>query len=138
MVDTLLNSGYFQVAPGSGAPAPTMAEQGRTKIVSRRLRGRRPGEERPGGQRQPGKRQLHQEILKLLEYLHERLRQQGREIRFTFLEVPGGFLLRAYDCESNQQVCQLIRERFFHSPQRLEKLITEAISGMGLLYDAEV
>ncbi len=137
MVDTLLNSGYFQVVPGHGAPALTMAEQGRTKIVSRRLHGRRQRQNKPGN-RQPGKRQLHQEILKLLENLHERLRQHGKEIKFTFLEVPGGFLLRAYDCGSNQQVCQLLRERFFSSPERLQQLIIEAISGMGLLYDAEV
>jgi len=47
-------------------------------------------------------------------------------------------MLRAYDCGTKQQVCQLISERFIHSPERLKKLILEAITGMGTLFDVRI
>ncbi|MBN2333155.1 MAG: hypothetical protein JXO49_03450 [Deltaproteobacteria bacterium] len=133
--DSLLKSGYFQVTPASASPATTLAERGRSKIVSRRLNSRG---SRGKSSSILSRRELYQEIIRLLDQLSHHLREQGREINFTFLEVPGGYQLRAYDCSTNQQLCQLMSERFLHSPERLQKLVLEAISGMGTLFDASI
>ena len=133
--DSLLNSGYFQVTPSTAPSAATLAERGRTKVLSRQLNRRN---QRRKDATIQSKRSMYQEIIRLLDRLSHRLKDQGKEINFSFLEVPEGFMLRAYDCGTNQQVCQLISERFIHSPERLKKLILEAITGMGTLFDARI
>ncbi|MEA2108384.1 MAG: hypothetical protein U9P07_03060 [Pseudomonadota bacterium] len=133
--DSLLKSGYFQVTPSTAPSAATLAERGRTKVLSRQLNRR--NQRRKDGNIQ-SKRSMYQEIIRLLDRLSHRLKEQGKEINFSFLEVPEGFMLRAYDCGTNQQVCQLISERFIHSPERLKKLILEAITGMGTLFDTRI
>ena len=133
--DSLLNSGYFQVTPSTAPSAATLAERGRTKVLSRQLNRRK---QRRKDATIQSKRSMYQEIIRLLDRLSHRLKDQGKEINFSFLEVPEGFMLRAYDCGTNQQVCQLISERFIHSPERLKKLILEAITGMGTLFDARI
>ena len=133
--DSLLKSGYFQVTPSTAPSAATLAERGRTKILSRQLNRRN---QRRKDATIQSKRSMYQEIIRLLDRLSHRLKEQGKEINFSFLEVPEGFMLKAYDCGTNQQVCQLISERFIHSPERLKKLILEAITGMGTLFDARI
>lgn len=133
--DGLLNSGYFQVAPSAAPSAATLAEQGRTKVLSRQLNRRN---KRRKTDTIRSQRNLYQEIIGLLDRLSHQLKEQGKEIHFTFFEVPEGFMLRAYDCGTNWQVCQLMSERFIHSPERLKKLILEAITGMGTLFDARI
>jgi uncharacterized FlaG/YvyC family protein len=133
--DSLLSSGYFQVTPSTAPSAATLAERGRTKVLSRQLNRRN---QRRKNATIQSKRSMYQEIIRLLDRLSHRLKDQGKEINFSFLEVPEGFMLRAYDCGTNQQVCQLISERFIHSPERLRKLILEAITGMGTLFDAHI
>ncbi len=133
--DSLLSSGYFQVTPSTAPSAATLAERGRTKVLSRQLNRRK---QRRKNATIQSKRSMYQEIIRLLDRLSHRLKDQGKEINFSFLEVPEGFMLRAYDCGTNQQVCQLISERFIHSPERLKKLILEAITGMGTLFDARI
>ena len=133
--DSLLSSGYFQVTPSTAPSAATLAERGRTKVLSRQLNRRN---QRRKDATIQSKRSMYQEIIRLLDRLSHRLKDQGKEINFSFLEVPEGFMLRAYDCGTNQQVCQLISERFIHSPERLKKLILEAITGMGTLFDARI
>ena len=133
--DSLLSSGYFQVTPSTAPSAATLAERGRTKVLSRQLNRRN---QRRKDATIQSKRSMYQEIIRLLDRLSHRLKEQGKEINFSFLEVPEGFMLRAYDCGTNQQVCQLISERFIHSPERLKKLILEAITGMGTLFDARI
>ncbi|MCD6150682.1 MAG: hypothetical protein J7J70_03370, partial [Deltaproteobacteria bacterium] len=108
---------------------------GRTKVLSRQLNRRN---RRRRNTSILNQRDIYQEIIRLLDRLSHRLKEQGKEINFSFLEVPEGFMLRAYDCGTNQQVCQLISERFIHSPERLKKLILEAITGMGTLFDARI
>ena len=120
--DSLLSSGYFQVTPSTAPSAATLAERGRTKVLSRQLNRRK---QRRKDATIQSKRSMYQEIIRLLDHLSHRLKEQGKEINFSFLEVPEGFMLRAYDCGTNQQVCQLISERFIHSPERLKKLILE-------------
>lgn len=133
--DSLLHSGYFQVTPSTASAAATMAERGRTKVLSRQLNRRNRRRRKTSILNQRG---MYQEIIRLLDRLSQRLREQGKEINFSFLEVPEGFMLRAYDCSTNQQICQLISERFIHSPERLKKLILEAITGMGTLFDIRI
>ena len=133
--DRLLNSGYFQVAPSTAPSAATLAERGRTKVLSRQLYRRN---KRRKTDTIRSRHKLYQEIIRLLDRLSHQLKEQGKEINFSFLEVPEGFMLRAYDCGSNRQVCQLISERFIHSPERLKKLILEAITGMGTLFDVSI
>ena len=134
--DSLLRSGYFQVTPSSAPSAASLAERGRTKVLSRRLNNRRNQRRRETSIR--SRRGLYQEIVRLLDRLSHQLQEQGKDINFSFLEVPEGFMLRAYDCSTDQQVCQLISERFIHSPEKLRKLIIEAITGMGTLFDARI
>ena len=133
--DSLLNSGYFQVTPSAAPSAATLAERGRTKVLSRQLNRRNQRRKEATIQ---SKRSMYQEIIRLLDRLSHQLQAQGKDINFSFLEVPEGFMLRAYDCGTNQQVCQLISERFIHSPERLKKLILEAITGMGTLFDVRI
>jgi uncharacterized FlaG/YvyC family protein len=133
--DSLLKSGYFQVTPSSAPSAATLAERGRTKVLSRHLNRRN---KRRKTDTIRSRQSLYQEIIRLLDRLSHQLKEQGKEINFSFLEVPEGFMLRAYDCGTNQQVCQLMSERFIHSPERLKKLIQEAITGMGTLFDARI
>lgn len=133
--DSLLKSDYFQVTPSTAPSAATLAERGRTKVLSRQLNRR--NKRRKNGNIQ-SKRSMYQEIIRLLDRLSHRLKEQGKEINFSFLEVPEGFMLRAYDCGTNRQVCQLMSERFIHSPERLKKLILEAITGMGTLFDTRI
>lgn len=133
--DSLLQSGYFQVTPSTAPSAATLAERGRTKILNRQLN-RRNKRRREASIH--SRRELYQGIIHLLDQLSQQLQAQGKEINFSFLEVPEGFMLRAYDCGTNQQVCKLISERFIHSPERLKKLILEAITGMGTLFDVRV
>ncbi|NIA18934.1 MAG: hypothetical protein GWP07_00620 [Xanthomonadaceae bacterium] len=133
--DSLLSSGYFQVTPSSSPSAATLAERGRTKVLSRQLNQRN---KRRKANAIRDQRSMHQEIIRLLDRLSHRLKEQGKEVNFSFLEIPDGFMLRAYDCGTNQQVCQLISERFIHSPERLKKLILEAITGMGTLFDIRI
>ena len=134
--DSLLQSGYFQVTPSSAPSAATLAERGRTKVLSRRLNNRRNQRRRETSIR--SRRDLYPEIVRLLDRLSHQLQEQGKDINFSFLEVPEGFMLRAYDCGTDQQVCQLISERFIHSPEKLRKLIIEAITGMGTLFDIRI
>ena len=133
--DSLLSSSYFQVTPSTASAAASLAERGRTKVLSRQLNRRN---QRRRNSTIRDQRNLYQEIVRLLNHISHQLKKQGKEINFSFLEVPDGFMLRAYDCGTNQQVCQLISERFIHSPERLKKLILEAITGMGILFDARI
>ena len=133
--DSLLRSGYFQVTPSSAPSAASLAERGRTKVLSRQLKRRNQRRKETTIQ---SKRSMYQEIIRLLDRLSNQLQEQGKDINFSFLEVPGGFMLRAYDCSTDQQVCQLISERFIHSPEKLRKLIIEAITGMGTLFDIRI
>lgn len=132
----LLRSGYFQVAPSASPSAASLAERGRTKVLNRRLSKR--GNQRRKKTTIQSKRSMYQEIIRLLDRLSHQLQKQGKDINFSFLEVPEGFMLRAYDCDNDQQVCQLISERFIHSPERLKKLILEAITGMGTFFDVRI
>ncbi|MBN2231812.1 MAG: hypothetical protein JW781_03200 [Deltaproteobacteria bacterium] len=134
--DSLLQSGYFQVTAGAPGAAVTAAERGRTKIVSRR-RDRREGRRRPNGSRPAAgiDRERLQEVMTLLGRLHDRLLAAGRDINFTIIAESGGYQLRAYDCGTDHQICRLMHERFLHSPERLEQLILDAVSGMGVLLD---
>ncbi len=133
--DSLLHSGYFQVTPSTPPSAATLAERGRSKVISRQLNRRN---KRRRNYSMFDRRTMYQEIIRLLDRLSQQLKEQGKEINFSFLEVPEGFMLRAYDCGTNQQICQLISERFIHSPERLKKLVLEAITGMGTLFDVHI
>ncbi len=80
----------------------------------------------------------YREILALLKQTCKRLKLHEHDLHISLLELPDGFLLKAYDCRSNRQICRQLSERFFHSPDKIERLIKEIMSGTGLLLDLTV
>ena len=84
-----------------------------------------------------GKKAEYREILEILKRTCAELKLDEQNLHITLLELPEGFLLKAYDCHSNRQVCREIRERFFHSPEKIERLVREIMSGTGILLDID-
>ena len=80
----------------------------------------------------------YREILALLKETCKRLKLHEHNLHISLLELPDGFLLKAYDCRSNRQVCRQLSERFFHSSDKIESLVKEIMSGTGLLIDLSV
>ncbi|MBN2808267.1 MAG: hypothetical protein JXR80_02105 [Deltaproteobacteria bacterium] len=82
--------------------------------------------------------QSYREILSILKQTCKKLKLHENNMHISLLETPDGFLLKAYDCSSNRQVCRQLSERFFHSPEKIERLVQEIMSGTGLLIDFSV
>ena len=80
----------------------------------------------------------YREILTILKQTCKRLKLHEHNLHISLLELPDGFLLKAYDCRSNRQVCRQLSERFFHTPDKIERLVKEIMSGTGLLIDLSV
>ena len=80
----------------------------------------------------------YHEILAILKQTCKKLKLHEHNLHISLLELPDGFLLKAYDCSSNRQVCRQISERFFHSPDKIERLVKEIMSGTGLLVDLSI
>ncbi len=80
----------------------------------------------------------YREILSILKQTCKKLKLHEHGLHISLLEIPDGFELRAYDCHSNRQICRQLNKRFFYSPEKIELLIKEIISGTGLLVDISV
>ncbi len=80
----------------------------------------------------------YREILAILKQTCKKLKLHKNNLHISLLELPDGFLLKAYDCSSNRQVCRQLSERFFHSPEKIERLVKEIMSGTGLLIDLSI
>ena len=80
----------------------------------------------------------YREILAILKQTCKRLKLHEHNLHISLLELPDGFLLKAYDCHSNRQVCRQLSERFFHTPDKIERLVKEIMSGTGLLIDLSI
>ena len=80
----------------------------------------------------------YQEILALLKQTCKKLKLHEHNLHISLLELPNGFLLKAYDCQSNRQICRQLKERFFHSSEKIENLVKEIMSCTGLLLDLSV
>ncbi len=80
----------------------------------------------------------YREILTILKQTCKRLKLHEHDLHISLLELPDGFLLKAYDCRSNHQICRQLSERFFHTPDKIERLVKEIMSGTGLLIDLSV
>ena len=83
-------------------------------------------------------RASYREILAILKQTCKRLKLHEHNLHISLLELPDGFLLKAYDCQSNHQVCRQLSERFFHTPDKIERLVKEIMSGTGLLIDLSI
>ena len=110
------------------------------------LRKRRPASDRrapytplrPNSPKRKKSRAEYRDILALLKETCKKLKLHEHNLHISLLEVPEGFLLKAYDCHSNRQVCRQLSERFFHSSDKIENLVKEIMSGTGLLIDLSV
>ncbi len=71
--DSLLKSGYFQVTPSTAPSAATLAERGRTKVLSRQLNRRN---QRRKANTIRSQQSLYQEIIRLLDRLSHQLKEQ--------------------------------------------------------------
>ncbi len=80
----------------------------------------------------------YREILSILKQTCKKLKLHENNLHISLIELPDGFLLKAYDCSSNRQVCRQLTERFFHSPEKIERLVKEIMSGTGLLLDLTI
>lgn len=126
--------------PTSGDIPTIMATQYASALSLRR---RRPTPDRnsrytPSFQTPPKRkksRSEYREILALLKETCKKLKLHEHNLHISLLELPDGFLLKAYDCRSNRQVCRQLSERFFHSSNKIERLVKEIMSGTGLLID---
>ncbi|MBN2705726.1 MAG: hypothetical protein JXR89_04710 [Deltaproteobacteria bacterium] len=128
--------------PLSGDIPPILATQAAAALSLRKRRSRltRTYQTRTPGTSPDHKkgRAAYREILKILKQTCKRLKLHERNLHISLLEVPDGFILKAYDCQSNRQICRQINERFFHSPEKIERLLEEIMSGTGLLLDLSV
>jgi len=109
------------------------------------LRKRRPAPNRrspytpsPPSPKRKRSRADYRELLALLKETCKRLKLHEHNLHISLLELPEGFLLKAYDCHSNRQVCRQLSERFFHSSDKIESLVKEIMSGTGLLIELSV
>ncbi len=80
----------------------------------------------------------YRNILNILKQTCKKLKLHENNLHISLLELPDGFLLKAYDCSSNHQVCLQLSERFFQSPEKIEGLVKEIMSGTGLLVDLSI
>lgn len=126
-------------APPAGSDIPAvMASQAAAGLsLSRRraFRDRRYPAYQAAGKN--SKKAEYREVLQILQQTCAELKLEERNLHISLLEIPDGFLLKAYDCSSNRQVCREIRERFFFSPEKIEKLLREILSGTGILLDID-
>ncbi|MCK5681484.1 hypothetical protein KAI46_11815 [bacterium] len=83
----------------------------------------------------PKRKANYREILRILKQTCKKLKLHEHDLHISLLELPNGFLLKAYDCHSNHQVCRQLSERFFYSQEKIERLLKEIMSGTGLLID---
>ena len=77
----------------------------------------------------------YREILAILKQTCKKLKLHEHDLHISLLELPDGFELKAYDCHSNRQLCRQLNNRFFYSPEKIELLIKEIMSGTGLMVD---
>lgn len=80
----------------------------------------------------------YREILNILKETCKKLKLHENNLHISLIELPDGFLLKAYDCSSNRHVCRQLSERFFHSPEKIERLVKEIMSGTGLILDLSI
>ncbi len=80
----------------------------------------------------------YREILTILKQTCKKLKLHENNLHISLLELPDGFLLKAYDYSSNRQFCRQLSERFFLSPDKVERLVKEIMSGTGLLIDLSI
>ncbi|HDS15463.1 MAG TPA: hypothetical protein ENN66_02365 [Proteobacteria bacterium] len=128
--------------PLSGDIPPILATQAVAALSLRKRRSRLTRTYQTGGTGAGPERKKSQtayrEILTILKQTCKKLKLHEHNLHISLLEVPDGFILKAYDCQSNHQVCRQINERFFHSPEKIERLFEEIMSGTGLLLDLSV
>lgn len=80
----------------------------------------------------------YREILSILKKTCQKLKLHDHGLHISLLDLPDGFELKAYDCNSNRQICRQLNERFFYSPEKIELLIYEIMRGTGLVIDLSV
>jgi len=94
----------------------------------------------PAGPRPKRKKTNHdyRKILTVLKKTCKKLKLHEHGLHISLLELPEGFELKAYDCNSNHKICRQLNERFFHSPEKIELLLNEIMRGTGLVIDLSV
>ncbi len=80
----------------------------------------------------------YRKILSILKKTCKKLKLHKHGLHISLLELPEGFELKAYDCNSNRQICRQLSERFFYSPEKIEILLNEIMRGTGLVIDLSV